>query len=167
MVLDDVDPVAAIASQTPAQGWSAAEIAREVRETPSARYLVVVDAADGRVLGFAGMWLVVDIAHVTNMGVHPQHRRRGLGRLLLRGLIDAALDGGTDAMTLEVRPSNAAARALYEEFGFYVSGERRRYYVDPPEDALIMTTEGLSTPAYGARLASIDRRIEESFQASP
>jgi ribosomal-protein-alanine N-acetyltransferase len=108
-----------------------------------ARYLVV--RAGARVIAYAGLWLMVDEAHVTTFAVLPAYRRRGIGGLLLTELMALAADLGAAVCTLEVRLSNAAARKLYEEFGFRPVGVRPRYYSDNGEDALIMTTERLTT----------------------
>jgi ribosomal-protein-alanine N-acetyltransferase len=163
MQLQDVPAVAAIAAETPARGWDATQLAREIAETPNARYVVAIEGSTGEVLGFAGQWFVVDLAHVTNMGVDAAHRRRGIGRALLLGLVHAAAAEAIDAITLEVRPSNVAAIALYEEFGFYVTGRRKGYYVEPLEDALIMSTESIASAAYRARLERIGCRIADTL----
>jgi hypothetical protein len=78
---------------------------------------------------------------------------------LLHGLLTLAQGEGMDAMTLEVRPSNAAARALYTEFGFYVTGERKSYYADTGEDALILTTESIHSSPYRERMERIAERL--------
>lgn len=93
------------------------------------------------VCGYAGMWLIVDEGHITNLAVHPDYRRRGIGRLLLKSLIQAGKKRGLRRLTLEVRKSNLAAQKLYMEFGFATVGVRPRYYLDNHEDALIMWKE--------------------------
>ncbi|NLZ43973.1 MAG: ribosomal protein S18-alanine N-acetyltransferase [Clostridia bacterium] len=93
------------------------------------------------VCGYIGMWLIVDEGHITNLAVHPAYRRRGIGRLLLKSLIQAGKRYGLRRLTLEVRRSNLAAQKLYMEFGFTTVGVRSRYYLDNHEDALIMWKE--------------------------
>jgi ribosomal-protein-alanine N-acetyltransferase len=84
--------------------------------------------------------------------VHPQHRRKGYGRILLIELLTSAYQRGLEWATLEVRPSNQAAVQLYEGFGFETVGRRRRYYQDDGEDALILWHKGLQTPAFQVRI---------------
>ena len=90
---------------------------------------------------------MVDEAHITTFAVHPRYRRRRIGERLLLALIDLSADRHAREATLEVRLSNIAARRLYEKYGFRPVGIRPRYYSDNQEDALIMTTEPLSSPA--------------------
>src|SRR5687767_12146159 len=91
--------------------------------------------ANAAVVGYGGMWLEVDEAHVTSVAVHPACRGRGLGELLMLSLMDVAVRMGARFVTLEVRVSNTVARALYEKLGFHEAGIRPRYYTDNNEDA--------------------------------
>ena len=93
---------------------------------------------DGQVAGYAGVWLVLCEAHVSNVAVHPDWRGRGIGRALMLALMRTAYqERAATEMTLEVRPSNATALALYQSMGFETFGRRKRYYPDG-EDALIL-----------------------------
>ena len=98
------------------------------------------------VLGFTGLWLMAGEAHVINLAVRPEYRRRGLGEFLLAGLVETAAGLKAGLITLEVRVSNTAARTLYGRYGFTERGLRKRYYVDNREDALIMTLDALCAP---------------------
>lgn len=100
------------------------------------------------IVGFAGLWLMVDEAHVTTIAMHPNHRRRGLGEYMLASLIEIAYDIGAKWVTLEVRVTNYNAQNLYRKYGFHEAGVRHRYYSDNQEDALIMWTEEINSPAY-------------------
>ncbi len=100
------------------------------------------------IIGFAGLWLMVDEAHITTIAMHPGHRRHGLGELLLVSLIDIAYSIGAKWVTLEVRVSNYTAQNLYRKYGFREAGMRYRYYSDNQEDALIMWTDEINSPAY-------------------
>jgi ribosomal-protein-alanine acetyltransferase len=120
---------------------------------------VVVRVGDA-IVGYAGLWLMVDEAHVTTFAIHPDHRRQGLGERLLLALLDIAIERGASEATLEVRLSNLPARRLYEKFGFRPVGIRPRYYTDNNEDALIMTTERLGAPSMRARLEGLRVAIE-------
>lgn len=106
------------------------------------------------IIGFAGMWLAFDEAHVTTIGVDPPHRGLGLGELLLLCMFDEAVARGANWLTLEVRVTNAAAQALYRKYGFTAHGTRKRYYSDNNEDALIMWSPPLGEPAYRAEVES-------------
>ena len=116
---------------------------------------------DGRIVGYAGIWLMVDEAHVTTFAVDPDFRRRSIGERLLLAMLDVAIEKGAREATLEVRLSNLAARRLYEKYGFRPVGLRPRYYSDDNEDALIMTTEPLGEPAMQARLARLRASLED------
>ena len=120
--------------------WSAESILHDIRENPVSRWLVL-DDGEGRVLAYAGMWLVIDEAHILNVAVRPEAQRQGNGRRVLGALIDLARENGMGLMTLEVRRSNLPAQALYHACGFLDVGYRKRYYEDNREDALIMYLE--------------------------
>lgn len=119
-----------------------------------------------RMAGWAIVWFVAGEAHIASIGVAALDRRRGVGELLVQGAIEAAAANDCDELTLEVRKSNEAAQALYRKYGFEIVGERKGYYVDDDEDALIMTTPDIREPGYAARLADLaadhSRRWEEA-----
>src|SRR5918995_4580673 len=106
------------------------------------------------IIGFAGMWLAFDEAHITTIGVDPAQRGRGLGELLLLCMFDEAVERGANWLTLEVRVTNAAAQALYKKYGFTAHGTRKRYYSDNNEDALIMWSPALGEPRFRAEVES-------------
>ena len=120
--------------------WSEESILHDVKENPVARWLVL-DDGEGRVLAYAGMWFVLDEAHVCNVAVHPDYRRLGYGRRIMDALMQLAQDNSMSMMTLEVRRSNTPAQNLYHTCGFLDVGYRKRYYEDNKEDALIMYKE--------------------------
>lgn len=95
------------------------------------------------VLGFGGMWIMFDEAHITTIGVLPEQRGRSLGEFLFLNLLDEAIMRRARWVTLEVRVSNASAQALYEKYGFTRQGLRKRYYSDNGEDAHIMWSPAL------------------------
>ena len=92
-----------------------------------------------QVWGYLVFWVVEDEMHILNLAVHPEHRRRGIGRALLSEALRQARDLGAQVAWLEVRPSNVPARELYDSFGFKVACTRPRYYQDTQEDALLLT----------------------------
>ncbi len=107
------------------------------------------------IAGWTVVWFVVGEAHIASIGVAGSDRRRGVGELLVQGAIEAAAANDCDELTLEVRRSNEAAQALYRKYGFRVVGERKGYYIDDNEDALIMTTPDVRDTEYAAHLAEL------------
>jgi ribosomal-protein-alanine N-acetyltransferase len=141
MTLDDIDAVLAVEQVSFITPWSRDAFVAEAGDNDLAVYLVL--EADGQVIGYAGTWVILDEAHVTNVAVMPAFRGQGLGERLMRSLIDKARGRGARRMTLEVRPTNAAARGLYGKLGFTACGLRPRYYSDTGEDAVIMWLDEL------------------------
>lgn len=136
MTLADLDEVLAVENLSFTTPWSRQSFHYELAENPRALYLVARE--DGNLAGYIGMWIVFDEGHITNLAVHPGHRRRGVATLLLDALTAVAKERGVTRLTLEVRRSNVAAQLLYARYGFVCSGVRRHYYRDNNEDALIM-----------------------------
>jgi ribosomal-protein-alanine N-acetyltransferase len=104
---------------------------------------------DELLVGFIGIWLLIDEAHIVTIAVRDGHRGRGVGELLLIAAIETALKERQPVVSLECRVSNAVALRLYEKYGFQRSGLRRRYYSDNHEDAYALTAGGIGTPTYG------------------
>ena len=103
---------------------------------------------DEYVTGFVGLWIMVDEAHVINIAVREPCRGQGIGELLLISAIDTAVALDAKVVTLEVRASNSVAQNLYAKYGFKNVGMRRGYYTDNREDAIIMTTDNLTTDSF-------------------
>ena len=138
--------------------WPPQAYRQELEANRLAHYLVALIGE--QVVGYGGIWLMVDEAHVTTFAVHPAYRRRRIGERLLIALLDLAVDRHAREATLEVRLSNLAARRLYEKYGFRPVGIRPRYYSDNQEDALIMTTEPLAAPVMCARIARLRAEVD-------
>lgn len=136
MSLEHLDAVADLERQCFSLPWSWESFAQEL-ENPNAYYVVVMDS--GRVLGYAGMRFVMDEFYVDNIAVAPDCRRQGIGRSIMRELIDQAVKGNARFLSLEVRPSNEPAVALYRQMGFIQVGLRKGFYDAPKEDGAIMT----------------------------
>lgn len=115
------------------------------------------------IIGFAGMWHVLDEAHVTTIGVTPGFQGRGLGELLFITLLDAAIARNATWLTLECRVSNYGAQALYRKYGFTIQGVRPHYYSDNQEDAYVMWSPSLRDPAYLASIAQLRRRLHHKL----
>jgi ribosomal-protein-alanine N-acetyltransferase len=115
------------------------------------------------IVGYAGMWIMTDEAHITTIATHPSARGRGYGELLVLALIHRAMGLGARWMTLEVRATNAHAQSLYRKYTFKEMGVRRRYYSDNGEDALVMWTDALDSDSFRAALeqneAHLGRRL--------
>lgn len=111
------------------------------------------------IVGFAGLWHMVNEAHITTIAAHPEYRGRGVGELMLSSMIGVAYTVHARFVTLEVRVSNYVAQNLYRKYGFSQTGVRRRYYSDNHEDAFVMSTENISTDAYQARYAELRSRL--------
>lgn len=135
MVLDDLDEVMQIEEDSFPYPWSRRSFRGEIMSNRFAYYVVAKDG-EGRVVGYAGIWILYGEAHITTIAVKPPYRNKGIGSLLMAYLLRKAEEKGADKAFLEVRDSNLVARRIYERFGFEVIGKRKNYYVD--EDALIM-----------------------------
>ena len=105
------------------------------------------------IVGYAGLWLMTDEAHITTIAVDPDFQGNGIGELLLVALIDRAQQIGARWLTLEVRVSNDVAQRLYEKYTFKEMGIRRRYYSDNGEDALVMWTDPIDSDTFQGTLA--------------
>jgi ribosomal-protein-alanine N-acetyltransferase len=136
MRLEDVDHILEVEKQSFTTPWSREAFQNELTQNHFAHYVVV--EMDGEIIGYCGMWMIVDEAHITNIALLPEYRGRGMGETLLRGMMQAAKTYGAKKMTLEVRVSNVAAQKLYEKLGFEQQGVRPNYYTDNMEDAYIM-----------------------------
>ena len=159
MTFDDLPAVQQIERQSFTTPWPAHAYQAELETNKLARYLVVHVGRE--LVAYAGIWLMVDEAHITTFAVLPEWRRRGVGGRLMLALMDVSLDLRAHFMTLEVRLSNRPARELYGRFGFKPVGVRPRYYSDNGEDALIMTTDPIAEPEMTSRLVELRRRYGE------
>jgi len=169
MTLDDLPAVQAIEEASFTTPWPPHAYRSELESNRLATYVVaraegaVVARAEGAVVAYAGIWMMIDEAHITTFAVDPRWRRQRIGERLLLALLGLAKDRRAREATLEVRLSNLAARRLYEKYGFRPVGIRPRYYSDDNEDALIMTTEELDQPRMADRL----ERLREALDAAP
>ena len=117
------------------------------------------------IIGFAGLWLMVDEAHITTIAMHPNFRRLGLGEFMLVSLIDISYNIGAKWVTLEVRVSNFTAQNLYRKYGFREAGLRHRYYSDNQEDALIMWTDEINSPGYKQKFQELKTTLMKKLEA--
>ncbi len=131
----DIEQIMAIENLSFPAPWAEYAFQSELRN----RFAVYYVAVHGKkVVGYCGAWLFSGEAHITTVAVHPDWRGRGLGKMFMNTLINHARSCGATNMILEVRPSNAEARILYQNLGFRQIGCRRNYYLETREDALVM-----------------------------
>jgi ribosomal-protein-alanine N-acetyltransferase len=135
------------------KGWSLGLFMSELSFHDSRIYLVAKSGS--RVVGFAGLLFAGDDGHVTTVSVDPDWKQRRIATRLMLVLARRAVASGAQALTLEVRPSNAPAIALYRRFGFAPVGSRKNYYRETNEDALVMWATDVQSPEYAARLDAI------------
>jgi ribosomal-protein-alanine N-acetyltransferase len=139
MTLEDIGTIVRIERESFTSPWSEEAFRTELTQNHFARYMVLEQAET--ILGYGGMWLIVDEAHITNIAIREPYRGQGLGERLLREMMRTSAWLGAKRITLEVRVSNDTAQSLYRKLGFYASGLRPGYYSDNREDALIMWAE--------------------------
>lgn len=139
MRIEDLSSVLAIEQVSFSTPWSIHSFATELRDNDYARYHCL--EVEGQVIGYMGLWFILDEGHITNVAIVPSRRGQRWGEFLMRSVMHKMALEGMERVTLEVRVSNDPARRLYERLGFKTAGIRKRYYVDTQEDALIMWVE--------------------------
>lgn len=137
MTPEDVEAVHKIEEATFPTPWSLDSFHYEMRENQYAYYILAEDDS-GEIVGFCGMWLVIDSAQITNVAVIEKVRGQGIGEGLMKEAMRVAKLHNIDIMSLEVRVSNEVAQNLYRKLGFNDGGIRKGYYQDNQEDALVM-----------------------------
>lgn len=139
MVKEDIEQVCAIENVSFTTPWSSFAFASELQDNELAFYLVIVSIAQpNHVVGYGGLWVVLDEAHVTNIAIDPAFRGNRLGEKLVLNMMAFARMKQANKITLEVRVSNRSAINLYQRLGFAGDAIRKRYYSDNNEDARIM-----------------------------
>jgi ribosomal-protein-alanine N-acetyltransferase len=136
MSFDDLDDVCRIENETFSDPWPRAAFEDDMRSELT--YCPVAKLASGELVGYANLMIFADEAHLTNIAVAPQRRRSGIGRFMMDHLIEKATSAGCHAMFLDVRASNDSAISLYRRYNFNELYRRKRYYCNPPEDAIVM-----------------------------
>jgi len=175
MTLADIPEVVAIEQASYSMTWPEKAYDYELQKNKLAHYFVLrvlpqqtnqsTDQPASPIIGLAGFWLMSDEIHINTIAIHPNWRRLGLGEWLLIKLLEEGQALDARVATLEVRPSNQAALALYQKYKFKKVGRRRHYYSNNGEDALILTTPALNLPDYQAmfrqRQAALDQRLAQ------
>lgn len=137
MTIEDVPAVHAIELATFPTPWTLDSFYYEITENQFSHYLVAENEAN-ELVGFCGLWLVIDAAQITNVAVVESVRGQGIGETLMREAMRAATEANMEMMSLEVRITNTVAQNLYRKLGFQDGGVRKGYYTDNQEDALVM-----------------------------
>jgi ribosomal-protein-alanine N-acetyltransferase len=160
MRLEDISAVQLVENASFPIPWPANAFRHELTQNKNAHYLVAKEG--DHIVGYAGLWLSLDEAHITTFAVLPEYRRRKIGERMLLSIFERAERLGAEWLTLEVRASNLPAQRLYEKYGFRPAGIRRRYYSDNNEDAIIMWTERLRDKSVRDRIAKLQEVLESS-----
>jgi len=134
--IDDVDQIFEVEKICFTHPWTREAYENELTSNQFATYFVAED--DGKIVGYCGVWVILDESHITNIGVLPEYRGQKIGETLLRKTMLFAKLNNTKQMSLEVRVSNVIAQNLYRKLGFKNGGIRKSYYTDNYEDALVM-----------------------------
>ncbi len=137
--------------------WPRNAFHNELNDNKLAHYFV--GRFDDRIVGYGGLWVILEDAHITTVAVEPTYQRKRFGEQILIRLIDEAIERGARWITLEVRESNVAAQNLYKKYGFTIVSTRRGYYSDNDENALVMWAGNLKGEIYQNRL----RALKESL----
>ena len=143
--------------------WSEAGYKREI-DSPNSFILLLFLNRDNnkttQLIGLGCLWSIVEEAHITLLGIHPDYHRQGLGQLLLTFLLENAVARKLERATLEVKITNFAAIALYQKFGFKIAGRRKNYYPKTKEDAFILWRTGLEKPEFLVELDTWKTHID-------
>ena len=139
--------------------WTEAAYQREIDSPNSSLFVLSTpklknNYSELQLIGMGCLWAILDEAHITLLGIHPDYRGQKLGQFLLCNLLQNAVDRGLKRATLEVSEKNISAISLYKKFGFAVAGKRRNYYPKTGEDALVLWLKGLEQPRFRAELHS-------------
>lgn len=157
MRLEDIEHVSRLERRCYTLPWSSSAYVTEIGN-PNAYYTVAKDEQSA-VIGYAGMWVIMDEIHITTIAVDPASRGRKIGERLLLDLLDEGLSRGAERATLEVREHNAVAHNLYLKYGFEDVAVRKRYYSDNNENAVIMWANNMLSPGYQAMLHDHKQRM--------
>ncbi|HEY8423000.1 MAG TPA: ribosomal protein S18-alanine N-acetyltransferase [Thermoclostridium sp.] len=135
MRIEDIENVLNIEKKSFTSPWSKLMFFDEL-QNPRAHYIVA--EISGAIVAYAGLWIIMDEGHITNIAVDPAYRRMKIGSRLMEEIIHLARKNNIRGLTLEVRESNTAAISMYKNFGFKIEGLRKNYYSDTHENAYIM-----------------------------
>jgi len=155
----DVNEIMAIERTAFLNHWPESAFINELQKNQLAHYIVA--RHDGMLVGYAGLWIVIDEAHITTVAVHPDYRRKKIAEQLVHQLLSMAVAKEARWATLEVRESNEAAQTLYKKFGFAPAGIRKNYYMEENENAVIMWAGNLRGEHFKEKLIEIGEALEK------
>lgn len=141
MTIEDLDDIIEVEKTSFSIGWSRSSFEEELRNI-LATYLVA--ELENKVIGYIGMWFVIDECHITNVAVHSNYRKKKIATMLVKRMFELCEEHLSTYVTLEVRKNNLPAQCLYKKFGFNEEAVRKEYYKNPDntrEDAIIMSRE--------------------------
>jgi [ribosomal protein S18]-alanine N-acetyltransferase len=184
MRLDHVPTISSIERSVFTTPWSEEAFRQEVTFHEAATYLVLCytdrkvletrfprrpwsGREDKSIIGYGGVWLILEQAHVSTLAIRPRWRGKSLGELLFAALIEKAMEAQASTVTLEVRVSNLIAQNLYAKYGLEVVGRRPRYYPDNQEDAWIMCSPPLHDDAYRRAFDGQVQRLIQRLMCLP
>jgi len=163
----DVRAVLQIEALSFSTSWPPSAFASELNDNKLAHYFVgrVGTGAQSQVVSYAGIWVILEDAHITTIAVHPDWRGKRYGEATLVYLLREAIDRGASWITLEARESNTVAHALYRKYGFSTVATRRAYYSDNGENAVVMWAGNLRGELYQNRLAALESALADELAA--
>ena len=146
--------------------WTAEAYLREI-DSPNSTLIILqlrddqFESDEVQIIGMGCLWSIVEEAHITLLGIHPDYRRQGLGQLLLFTLLEDAIARQLKWATLEVNENNIAAIELYQKLGFQVAGKRKGYYQPAGDDALVLWLKGIEQPEFQLDLAQWQQQLRD------
>lgn len=158
----DVEQVSAIERRCYPTPWHETAYYTELTNRCAVYFVARLDR---QVVGYGGMWVVMDEAHITTLAVSPEYRGRKIGERLLYALLEEAAVQGATRATLEVRERNVVAQNLYRKYGFREAAIRRNYYTDNQENAVVMWADDIASPAYAEQLRMLHRELYAVYDA--
>ncbi len=161
MQREDVTRVMEIERQCFTTPWSESAYLTELANR-SAHYIVA--RIGDKIVGFSGMWIIIDEAHITTIGVDPDYRGRKIGEQILFSMLEEAHRRRARRATLEVRESNNVAQGLYRKYGFVAAAIRRGYYSDNNENAIVMWVDDIHSPDYQRCFSELKQRLIENTE---
>lgn len=160
MTLADVESVLEIERLSYQSPWPEEAFLAELSKTDVCYYIAAKQ--NNQVIGYCGVWVLLDEAHITTLAVHPDYRKHGIGTRLLFCVFDEAYKRKLQYVTLEVRMSNTEAKNMYRKFLFTQKGFRRGYYLDNNEDAEIWTSQDLFDPDYVKFIENLKQKTRDA-----
>jgi ribosomal-protein-alanine N-acetyltransferase len=159
VVIDDTRTVTENGTRPPKRGFSLKAWLAPWRKPGYSHDVTPPSYTQQYIVGFSGIWMMTDEAHITNIAVSETYRGRGIGELLLVATLDLARELKANSITLEVRASNTVAQNLYSKYGFEKAGIRKGYYLDNREDAILMSAENINSAAFQAHIQQLRERL--------